>query len=180
MHVKRSMSTADHRHLMASDSASDSDVLDDNQRLNCIVNGKKRENEEEEVARKVSRKRSSKKEKELKSVSKKGAKSQKKAVDAPDAAHTEKLKLVAMETRQLDFEVAKWKQQQTLRRERLQLKREEINYKEKMTKQQLQVQVMKLRARLVKALDEAGQSPVQAKKYLALLGQKEEGERRID
>ena len=56
----------------------------------------------------------------------------------------------------------------------------EFNYKEKMTKQQLQVQMMELRASLVKALDEAGQSPAQAKKYLALLGQKEEGERRID
>uniref|UniRef100_A0AAV1UPX1 Uncharacterized protein n=1 Tax=Peronospora matthiolae TaxID=2874970 RepID=A0AAV1UPX1_9STRA len=77
-------------------------------------------------------------------------------------------------------EVAKWKWQQTLRRERLQLKREEIQYKEKLTKQQLQVQVMELRARLGKALDEAGQSPAQAKKYLALLKQKEERERGIE
>uniref|UniRef100_A0AAV1UNB3 Uncharacterized protein n=1 Tax=Peronospora matthiolae TaxID=2874970 RepID=A0AAV1UNB3_9STRA len=180
MHVKRSTSTADRRRLMASDSASDSDALDSNQRLNCNVKGRKRKNEEEEVAKKVSRKTSSKKEKELNSVSKEGAKSQKNAVHAPDAAYTEELKLIAMETRQLNFEVAKWKQQQTLRRERLQLKREEIQYKEKLTKQQLQVQVMELRARLGKALDEAGQSPAQAKKYLALLKQKEERERGIE
>ena len=105
---------------------------------------------------------------------------EKEAVGGPPAAHADERVLLAVETRQLDFAVAKWKQQLTLRRERLQLKRAEIQFKERVTKQQLQLQVMELRARLVKALEETKQSPAQATKYLALLGQKAEGERRIE
>ncbi|KAF1774553.1 hypothetical protein GQ600_12883 [Phytophthora cactorum] len=69
------------------------------------------------------------------------------------------LQLLAIESRRLDFEVVKWKQQQALRRETLKLKSEEINLKETTTKQKQQTQMMELRARLLKALDEAGKPP---------------------
>ncbi|GMF50718.1 unnamed protein product [Phytophthora fragariaefolia] len=79
------------------------------------------------------------------------------------------LQLLAIETRRLDFEVAKWKQQQALRREALQLKAEEIALKEATTRQRQQTHVMELRAKLLKALDEAGAPPAQTREYLALL-----------
>ncbi|KAL4150565.1 hypothetical protein PRNP1_009967 [Phytophthora ramorum] len=79
------------------------------------------------------------------------------------------LQLLVIESRRLDFEVAKWKQQQKLRRETLQLKSEEINLKEATTRQQLQTQGMELRARLIKALDETNKPPAQMREYLELL-----------
>ncbi|KAF1774581.1 hypothetical protein GQ600_11117 [Phytophthora cactorum] len=85
------------------------------------------------------------------------------------AVNEAELQLLAIESRRLDFEVVKWKQQQALRRETLKLKSEEINLKETTTKQKQQTQMMELRARLLKALDEAGKPPAEAKKYLAVL-----------
>ncbi|KAL4123872.1 hypothetical protein PRIC2_009718 [Phytophthora ramorum] len=79
------------------------------------------------------------------------------------------LQLLVIESRRLDFEVAKWKQQQKLRRETLQLKSEEINLKEATTRQQLETQGMELRARLIKALDETNKPPAQMREYLELL-----------
>ncbi|KAG6587145.1 uncharacterized protein IUM83_03022 [Phytophthora cinnamomi] len=92
--------------------------------------------------------------------------------NAPLIEHDEaelELQLLAVEARRLDFEVAKWKQQQTLRRETLRLKADEISLKEAATRQAQQTQVMELRAKLLKALDEVGTAPAQARKYLALL-----------
>ncbi|KAE8967333.1 hypothetical protein PR002_g28096 [Phytophthora rubi] len=79
------------------------------------------------------------------------------------------LQLLAIEARRLDFEVSKWKQQQKLRRETLQLKAEEISLKEATTRQTQQTQVMELKAKVLKALDKVGTTPAQARKYLALL-----------
>ncbi|KAG2794897.1 hypothetical protein PC116_g26953 [Phytophthora cactorum] len=160
----RSMSQADRRRLMAaSDSASDSDVVtaedlsEDDKPLGSMVQRKKRKTEAHQPPQ---RKKNSKQ-------------SQKEATETlfedDQAVNEAELQLLAIESRRLDFEVVKWKQQQALRRETLKLKSEEINLKETTTKQKQQTQMMELRARLLKALDEAGKPPAEAKKYLAVL-----------
>ncbi|CAI5719020.1 unnamed protein product [Hyaloperonospora brassicae] len=187
MHMQKSLSKTERRRPTAGESASDSDVnaaterADDDRQSSGTATGTKRKTEENDRgAKTVSREMGRKKTKALRSAANATEQCGKtEPVGGPPAAHADERVLLAVETRHLDFAVAKWKQQQTLRRERLQLKRAEIQFKERVTKQQLQMQVMELRARLVKALEETGQSPAQAKKYLALLGQKEEGERRI-
>lgn len=167
MHVKRSMSKADRRRLTARDSTSDSDVSsteelsDDDKPLSSIVKTKKRKNEASEATPPT--KKPSRKDESILNEASKPLFEDNSVVDEVE------LQLLAIETRQLDFEVAKWKRQQALRRETLQLKSEEINLKETTTKQQQQTQVMELRARIVKALDEAGIAPAQTRKYLALL-----------
>ncbi|KAG2787839.1 hypothetical protein PC129_g22189 [Phytophthora cactorum] len=158
------MSQADRRRLMAaSDSASDSDVVtaedlsEDDKPLGSMVQRKKRKTEAHQPPQ---RKKNSKQ-------------SQKEATETlfedDQAVNEAELQLLAIESRRLDFEVVKWKQQQALRRETLKLKSEEINLKETTTKQKQQTQMMELRARLLKALDEAGKPPAEAKKYLAVL-----------
>lgn len=78
------------------------------------------------------------------------------------------LQLLAIESRRLDFEVVKWKQQQALRRETLMLKSEEISVKETTTRQKQETRMMELHAKLIIALDKAGKVE-QANEYLALL-----------
>ncbi|KAF4043182.1 hypothetical protein GN244_ATG04664 [Phytophthora infestans] len=164
MHVKRSMSKADRRRLVAaSDSASVSDVeaaeelSEDDKPLSSIIQTKKRK------TRVQGPRQPKKTSKETESEASELLSEDNAAVDEAE------LQLLAIESRRLDFEVAKWKQQQALRRETLKLKSEEINLKEATTKQKQQTQMMELRARLIKALDEAGKDPSETKKYLALL-----------
>ncbi|RLN48559.1 hypothetical protein BBJ28_00023351 [Nothophytophthora sp. Chile5] len=77
--------------------------------------------------------------------------------------------MLELETRRLEFEVARWKEQQTLRRETLELKSEEIRCKGELTRQQHEVQTMEVRARVVQALGEAGKTAAQVREYLDLL-----------
>jgi 2C-methyl-D-erythritol 2,4-cyclodiphosphate synthase len=163
MHVKRSMSEADRRRLLRSASASNSDseqLSDDDKPLSAFVDSKKRKNVASALppAKKTARKDDVALNEAFEVV-----------IEDGPAQNEVELQLVAIETRRLDFEVAKWKQQQALGFEALRLKSEEIELKEATTKQLHQVQVMELRARLLKALDEVGKPAAQARKYLALL-----------
>lgn len=88
--------------------------------------------------------------------------------DSPAIDETE-LQLLSIESCRLEFEVKRWKQQQALRREKLQLKSEEITLKEATTKEKQKTQMMELRSKLFNALDEAGKGAEEADEYFALL-----------
>ncbi|ETO60396.1 hypothetical protein F444_21400 [Phytophthora nicotianae P1976] len=162
MHVKRSLSQADRRRLIAaSASASDSDVTgelsEDDKPLRSVAQRKKRKVEGQETPQ--AKKASNESDNEIIEP----------IFEDDSAVDEAELQLLAIESRRLDFEVAKWKQHQALRHETLKLKSEEITLKETTTKQKQQTQMMELRARLIQALDEAGKDPAESKKYLALL-----------
>ncbi|CAH0482803.1 unnamed protein product [Peronospora belbahrii] len=142
MHVrKKTMPKADRRRLAASDSKSDAD-----RKIQTVKSANKSSRKEEGNALNEA----------LEPL-----------IKAP--SDEAEFQLLAIQTDQLEFKVAQWKQQQMLRRDALQLKSEEIKLKEMITKQQQHTQVMELKAGIFKALDEANQSSAQAKKYLALL-----------
>ncbi|CEG41924.1 uncharacterized protein PHALS_12236 [Plasmopara halstedii] len=88
--------------------------------------------------------------------------------DRPNIDEAE-LQLLIVESQRLDFEVSKWKQQQALRRETLQLKSEEISLKEATTKQKQETQMMEIRAKVFDALEKAGKGPDEVNEYFALL-----------
>ncbi|CAH0490415.1 unnamed protein product [Peronospora farinosa] len=173
MHVKRSMPKADRRRLIASNSMSDFDVVapedfsDDNRLLSSLAMRKMKHKNETSAPAK--NKQGNGRHEASEPLFEASDPLFEASEPLFEDAHEVELQLLAIETRRLDFEVAQWKQQQMLRREALQLKREEIKLKEVTTKQQQHTHVMELKTGILQALDQVGQPPAQARKYLALL-----------
>ncbi|OWY96611.1 hypothetical protein PHMEG_00033082 [Phytophthora megakarya] len=162
MQVKQSTFKAARQRLIAADdssTASESNGEEHSDEEKATVNQNKRKNEVQEPS--PPRKAPKTTENSLNEAPE--------ALFETNAAVEVELELLAIESRRLDFEVIKWKQQQALRRQTLQLKCEEINLKGATTKQQQQTQEMEIRAKLIKALDEAGTAVTQVREYLALL-----------
>ncbi|OWZ19067.1 hypothetical protein PHMEG_0006734 [Phytophthora megakarya] len=162
MQEKQSTFKAARQRLVAADdssTASESNGEEHSDEEKATVNQNKRKNEAQEPSPP----------KKAPKTTENGLNEAPEALFETNAAVEVELELLAIESRRLDFEVVKWKQQQALRRQTLQLKCEEINLKEATTKQQQQTQKMELRAKLIKALDEAGTALTQVREYLALV-----------